>query len=80
MVNCEKMEDAESLERCVCTITSINRRDSAARRSTGSPLAMFASPVSNGVGATMGGGVRLIDCRVSKAFPPAMFASAERWG
>jgi hypothetical protein len=39
MVNCKKTEDAESLGRCVCTLTSINRRDSVARRWTGSPLA-----------------------------------------
>ena len=47
-------------------LNSINRRDSAARRSTGSPLAMFASTVSDGVGATMG----------VQGSPLAMFASA----
>ena len=47
-------------------LNSINRRDSAARRSTGSPLAMFASAVSDGVGATMG----------VQGSPLAMFASA----
>ena len=50
MVHGEKTEDAESLAR----LYSFNRRDSAARRSMGSPLAMFASAVSDGVGATMG--------------------------
>ena len=62
MVNRKKTEDAESLAR----LNSINRRDSAARRSTGSPLAMFASAVSDGVGATMG----------VQGSPLAMFASA----